>query len=120
MAKHDKKHASKEAKAEGLIGAVRSAVETVATAVEGAVSEVTHRLDEHPGHGPAKAHGQPATVDESLPDNRAALLERHAEARRKRAAAPLGSPAYRDAADELGRIEIRIAAVERAMTPPKG
>jgi hypothetical protein len=72
------------------------------------------------GHGPAKAHGQPATIDASLPDNRAELIERHAEARRKRAAAPLGGRAYRAAADEIGRIEIKIAAVERAMTPPKG
>jgi hypothetical protein len=76
---------------------------------------------EHPGdHAPAKAHGQATTVDESLPDTRSELLDLHAEARVKRAAAPLGSDAYRGAADEIGRIEVRIAAVERAMTPPKG
>jgi hypothetical protein len=56
----------------------------------------------------------------SLPGTRVELLERHTEARRKRAAAPLESEAFRDAADEIARIEIRIAAVERAMTPPKG
>lgn len=72
------------------------------------------------GHAPAKAHGQPATVDTKLPRTRAELLERHAAARRKRNAAPLGSDAHRAAVDELGRIEIRIAAIERAMTPPKG
>ena len=76
--------------------------------------------EQHGGHAPAKAHGLPATVDERLPATRAELLERHAEARRRRAAAPLLSDDYRAAADELGRIEIRIAAVERAMTPPKG
>jgi hypothetical protein len=78
-------------------------------------------LDEHPGgHAAAKAHGQPATVDESLPGTRDELLERHTAARVKRAAAALGGDAYRMAADEIGRIEVRIAAVERAMTPPKG
>jgi hypothetical protein len=76
---------------------------------------------DHPGgHAPAKAHGQATTVDESLPASRAELLDLHTEARRARAAAPLGSDAYRDAADKIGRIEVRIAAVERAMTPPKG
>ena len=72
------------------------------------------------GHHIAKAHGQPATVDTSLPGTRDELLERHAAARRRRAAASLGSPEFRAAVDELGRIEIRIAAVERAMTPPRG
>ncbi|HET9519630.1 MAG TPA: hypothetical protein VFO73_01130 [Candidatus Limnocylindrales bacterium] len=71
------------------------------------------------GHHAAKAHGKPATVDASLPTTREELLVRHAEARRRRAAAPLGSDAFRDAADELGRIEVRIAAVEREMVPPR-
>ena len=72
------------------------------------------------GHHVAKAHGQPATVDSSLPDNRDSLLELHAAARRRRNSAALGGAEHRDAVDELGRIEIRIAAVERAMTPPRG
>lgn len=76
--------------------------------------------EHHGGHAAAMAHGQPATVDESLPRTRAKLLERHTAARAKRAAAALGSDDYRMAADEIGRIEVRIAAVERAMTPPKG
>lgn len=71
-------------------------------------------------HAPAAAHGQPATVDASLPATRGELLELHAGARRRRAEAPLGSDAYRQAADEIGRIEIRIAAVERAQDPPRG
>ena len=38
----------------------------------------------------------------------------------RRNAAPLGSAEHREAVDELGRIEVRIAAIERAMTPPRG
>jgi hypothetical protein len=72
------------------------------------------------GHKAAKAHGQPTKVDTSLPASRAELLERHADARQRRNAAPLGSDQHRSAVDEIGRIEIRIAAIERAMTPPKG
>ena len=44
---------------------------------------------------------------------RAELLARHAEARRRRQAAPLGSPEYQAAADEVARIEIEIARLER-------
>ena len=122
MPKHDKDKPKKGAgKATVVVDAVFTAVGAVTSAVEGVATEVAQKLDEHAGgHAPAKAHGRPATVDESLPSTRVALLDRHAEARRKRAAAPLGSDAYRDAADEIGRIEIRIAAVERSMTPPKG
>src|SRR5215210_347585 len=65
-------------------------------------------------HHAAKAHGRPARIDESLPATRAELLVLHAEARKRRAAAPLGSEAFRAAVDELARIEIRIAAVDRA------
>ena len=72
------------------------------------------------GHHPAKAHGEPATIDMSLPGTRDELLERHAQARRRRAAAPLGSPEHRAAVDEIGRIEVRIADIERSMTPPRG
>ncbi len=72
------------------------------------------------GHAPARAHGHAATVDATLPASREELLDRHAEARRKRNAAPLGSDAHRAAVDEIGRIEVRIAALERAMTPPQG
>src|SRR5215212_3890953 len=71
-------------------------------------------------HHAAKAHGRPARVDESLPATRAELLALHADARGRRAAAPLGSEAFRAAVDELARIEIRIAAVDRAADPPLG
>ncbi|MDX6585490.1 MAG: hypothetical protein QOI10_4674 [Solirubrobacterales bacterium] len=72
------------------------------------------------GHHVATAHGLPATVDSSLPATRAELMTRHAEARKRRNSAPLDSEAFRDAVDELGRIEVRVAAIERAMVPPKG
>ena len=47
------------------------------------------------------------------------LLAEHAEARRRRDAAPLGSEEFRAAADDVGRIEVEIARVERAMRPPR-
>jgi hypothetical protein len=69
-------------------------------------------------HHAARAHGQAAKVDTSLPATRAELLALHAEARRRRNTAPLDSPAFRAAVDEIERIEIRVAAVERAQDPP--
>jgi hypothetical protein len=71
-------------------------------------------------HHAAKAHGQPARVDASLPATRPELLALHAEARRRRAAAPLGSEAFRAAVDEIARIEIRVADIERAQDPTPG
>ena len=71
-------------------------------------------------HHAAKAHGKPARVDESLPGSRAELLALHADARRKRNTAPLGSPAFKAAVEEIARIEVRIAAVDRAADPPLG
>ena len=47
------------------------------------------------------------------------LLVQWQDARRRRHAAELGSEAYREAADEIGRIEIEIARIERAMDPPR-
>ncbi len=125
MAKRDKDRSREgTSKAGGLTKVVKGAVETVATAVEGATAQVTKatkRQETHSGgHKPAKAHGQPAKVDTSLPASRAELLDRHAMTRRRRNAAALGSAEHRAAIDEIGRIEIRIAAIERAMTPPKG
>ena len=71
-------------------------------------------------HHAAKAHGRPAQVDTRLPADRGALIALHAEARARRAAAPLGSEAFRAAVEELGRIEIRIADVDRSADPPRG
>ena len=79
--------------------------------------EVAASGDRHQG---AHAHGRAARIDKSLPDDRDALIALHAEARRRRAAAPLGGEAYRAAVDEIARIEIRIADVDRAASPPRG
>jgi hypothetical protein len=48
------------------------------------------------------------------------LLVEHAAARHRRDAAPLGGPEFQKAAEEIGRIEVEIARMERAMTPPRG
>src|SRR6476660_8132033 len=69
-------------------------------------------------HHAAAAHGRPARIDKSLPKDRDKLIALHAEARRRRASAALGSEAYRAAMDELSRIEIRIADVDRSANPP--
>jgi hypothetical protein len=71
-------------------------------------------------HRAAKAHGRPAQVDTSLPGTRPELMALHAEARKRRAVAPLGSEAFRAAVEEIARIEIRIADVDRAQDPPLG
>jgi hypothetical protein len=61
----------------------------------------------------------PSTPRTTAPTRtREELLAEHAEARRRRDAAPLGSPEFRAAADEVGRIEVEIARIERAMDPP--
>lgn len=54
----------------------------------------------------------PATTREEL-------LVQHAEARRRRNTAQLGSHAWEEASHEVGRIEIAIAALERLMDPPR-
>ena len=47
------------------------------------------------------------------------LLGQHAEARRLRNAAALGSHEWEQASAEVGRIEVEIARIERAMDPPR-
>ncbi len=54
-----------------------------------------------------------------LPKTRPELLELHVAARRRRAAAPLGSDEYRAAAEELATIEVRIAEIEQPAAAPK-
>jgi len=56
----------------------------------------------------------------ALPGTREALLVLHQAARHQRDAAPLLSEERAAASEEIARIEIRIAAVERAMDPPLG
>jgi hypothetical protein len=50
---------------------------------------------------------------------RESLLLEHVAARHRRDAAPLGSNEYRKALEELARIEVEIARIERSMTPPQ-
>jgi hypothetical protein len=71
-------------------------------------------------HRAAKAHGRATQVDESLPGTRPELMALHASARARRNGAPLDSPDFRAAVMDLERIEIRIAAVDRAADPPLG
>lgn len=52
-------------------------------------------------------------MSKTLPRTRPELLELHMAARRRRAAAPLGSEEYRAAAEELATIEVRIAEIEQ-------
>ena len=61
----------------------------------------------------------PTTGDSATPQNREQLLARHAEARARRNAAELGSHAWEEASAEVGRIEVEIARLERAMDPPR-
>ncbi|MGZ8438310.1 MAG: hypothetical protein ACXWXR_07195 [Candidatus Limnocylindrales bacterium] len=56
----------------------------------------------------------------TLPGTREELLALHREARRRRNAAPHGSEEHVAAIDLIGRIEVEIARLERAMDPPLG
>ena len=53
-----------------------------------------------------------------FPKTRAELLELHRQTRARRNAAAHSSPEHVEAVDLLGRIEIEIARIERAMDPP--
>jgi len=54
----------------------------------------------------------------ALPESREALLVLHRAARGRRDAAALLSEERAAASEELARIEIQIARIERAMDPP--
>ena len=51
-------------------------------------------------------------------ERRADLLKRHAEARRRRDAATLGSEEHRKAVAEIGLLEIELARIAREQDPP--
>jgi hypothetical protein len=62
------------------------------------------------------------TVPKTTPTadpTREQLIVEWREARRRREAAELGSPAFRAALEEIARIEVEIARIERAMDPPR-
>ena len=54
-----------------------------------------------------------------LPQTREGLLELHRATRARRNAAPHGSEEHAAAIDLIGRIEVEIARLERAMDPPR-
>ena len=58
------------------------------------------------------------TAAEPLPQTRAELEALHAVTRKRRNAAKHGSEEHKAAIELLGRIEIEIARIERAMDPP--
>jgi hypothetical protein len=70
------------------------------------------------GHGQGREASRPAEAGPPLPGTRAELLALHAETRRRRNAAELGSADHRAAVELIGRIEVEIARIERAMDPP--
>jgi hypothetical protein len=61
-----------------------------------------------------------ATNEPRLPQTREALLDLHRETRKRRNKAAHGSPEHVEAIALLGKIEIEIARIERAMDPPLG
>jgi hypothetical protein len=63
--------------------------------------------------------GKKGSVPGPAGRTREELLAEHVAARRRRDGAALGSPAYRAAALEVERIEVAVAALERAMDPPR-
>ena len=60
------------------------------------------------------------TKGSGLPQTRAELMELHRETRARRNTAPHGSKEHVAAIDLIGRIEVEIARLERAMDPPLG
>ena len=71
------------------------------------------------GSAKAATGGQVASKA-SLPGTREELLELHRKTRKRRNAAPHGSEEHRAAIDLIGRIEVEVARIERAMDPPRG
>jgi hypothetical protein len=59
-----------------------------------------------------------ATGTRTPQPTREQLMAQWRDARRRRHAAELGSKAYEAACEEIARIEVEIARVERAMDPP--
>jgi hypothetical protein len=60
------------------------------------------------------------TEPAELPQTREALLDLHRETRKRRNQAAHGSEEHVAAIDLLGRIEVEVARIERAMDPPLG
>lgn len=72
-----------------------------------------------PGNAKASTAGQ-VSSEPKLPGTREELLDLHRTTRKRRNAAPHGSEEHRAAIDLIGRIEVEVARIERAMDPPRG
>ena len=72
-----------------------------------------------PGNAKASTVGQ-VSSEPKLPGTREELIELHRTTRKRRNAAPHGSEEHRAAIDLIGRIEVEVARIERAMDPPRG
>jgi hypothetical protein len=75
---------------------------------------------QRPAKTPNAASASSAPDDQPLPETREELLVLHAQTRRRRNAAAHSSPEHVAAVDLIGRIEVEIARIERAMDPPLG
>ena len=64
------------------------------------------------------ASAGPVADRAALPQTREELTDLWLEARRRRHTAQPGSEAYVQACEDVARIEVEIAAVERTLTPP--
>ena len=73
------------------------------------------KKDKHASREPAAKRSRDGT---SLPQTRAELLDLHRETRARRNAAPHGSAEHVEAIELIGRIEIEVARIERAVDPP--
>ena len=75
---------------------------------------------QRPAKTPKAPSAPSAPADQPLAETREELLVLHAQTRRRRNAAAHSSPEHVAAVDLLGRIEVEIARIERAMDPPLG
>ena len=69
---------------------------------------------------PSRRRPRSASSGPPLPQTRAELMELHRQTRAKRNAAAHGSEEHVAAITLIGRIEVEIARIERAMDPPLG
>ncbi len=76
--------------------------------------------DKKKAEKPAKGAKHGTTKGSDLPQTRAELMDLHRETRARRNTAPHGSKEHVAAIDLIGRIEVEIARLERAMDPPLG